>query len=92
MFELIDSVTLLLFCVSLLRSLSSALFERHLGETGVPFLLGHRPSIGDFGLLAPIYAHLYRDPVPGFILRTRWVYKWVYRGCCEVLLGVVRRN
>ena len=53
----------------------------------MPFLLGHRPSIGDFGLLAPIYAHLYRDPVPGFILRTRWVY----RGCCEVLLGVVSR-
>ena len=29
-----------------------------------PYLLGWRPSIGDFGLIAPMYAHLGRDPYP----------------------------
>lgn len=28
----------------------------------LPFLLGDRPSIGDLGLLGPLYAHLGRDP------------------------------
>src|SRR3546814_6933768 len=27
-----------------------------------PFLLGSRPSIGDYGLIGPLYAHLWRDP------------------------------
>jgi glutathione S-transferase len=36
-----------------------------------PFLLGTRPSIGDFALLLPLYAHLYRDPLSGRILRER---------------------
>jgi glutathione S-transferase len=30
----------------------------------VPYLLGGRPSLADFGLMAPLYAHLGRDPVP----------------------------
>ncbi len=29
-----------------------------------PYLLGTRPSIGDFGLIGPLYAHLGRDPYP----------------------------
>jgi glutathione S-transferase len=29
-----------------------------------PYLLGARPSIGDFGLVAPLYGHLGRDPWP----------------------------
>lgn len=33
------------------------------------FLLGEIPSIGDFGLIAPLYAHLYRDPYPGELMR-----------------------
>lgn len=51
--------------------------ERHFSE--VPFLFGTRPSIGDFGLIGPLYAHLYRDPYPGDLMRrtapsvTRWV-------------------
>ena len=28
------------------------------------YLLGDKPCTGDFGLLGPLYAHLYRDPVP----------------------------
>jgi len=39
-------------------------FELH------PFLLGSRPSIGDYGLIAPFYGHLYRDPACGKIMRT----------------------
>src|SRR5690606_24974547 len=31
-------------------------FSRH------DYLLGDRPSIGDFGLIGPLYAHLYRGP------------------------------
>ena len=54
-------------------------FNRHLEEH--PFLLGGRPSIGDFGLIGPLYAHLYRDPYPGSLMRERApnVAKWVER-------------
>ncbi len=45
------------------------------------FLLGGRPSLGDFGLMGPLYAHLFRDAVPGFSMRTRYplVAEWVER-------------
>jgi glutathione S-transferase len=45
------------------------------------FVLGGLPSLADFGLLGPLYAHLYRDPVAGFDLRTRFplVSEWVER-------------
>ena len=45
------------------------------------FALGGLPSLADFGLLGPLYAHLYRDPVAGFALRTRFplVTEWVER-------------
>ena len=33
-----------------------------------PFLFGTRPSIGDLGLIGPLYAHLYRDPASGEIM------------------------
>lgn len=33
------------------------------------FLLGSRPSIGDFGLYGPLYAHQYRDPASGALMR-----------------------
>ncbi len=33
------------------------------------FLLGSAPTIGDFGLMGPLYAHLYRDPYPGKLMR-----------------------
>jgi glutathione S-transferase len=46
-----------------------------------PFLLGTRPSIGDFGLMGPLYAHLGRDPVPARLMRERAprVAAWVER-------------
>ncbi len=45
------------------------------------YLLGKRPSIADFGFIGPFYAHLYRDPYPGKILRTEApaVAAWVER-------------
>jgi glutathione S-transferase len=56
------------------------LFEQHL-MAGHDFGLGGRPSIADFGVLGPLYAHLYRDPVPSLLLRTRYplVAAWCER-------------
>ena len=56
-----------------------AVLETHFGVHD--FVLGGLPSLADFGLLGPLYAHLYRDPVAGFALRTRFplVTEWVER-------------
>ena len=53
----------------------NAHFERY------PYLLGWRPCIGDFGLIAPLYAHLGRDPYPARLMQQRAtrVYRWVER-------------
>jgi len=53
--------------------------EIHFGKHD--YVLGGRPSLGDFGLLGPLYAHLYRDAVPGYALRTHFplVCEWVER-------------
>lgn len=47
----------------------------------VPYLLGGHPSIADFGLMAPLYGHLGRDPAPAQImaLRAPNVARWVER-------------
>ena len=50
--------------VALLGELQ-AHFEQH------DFLLGGRPSIADFGLMGPMYAHLYRDPAPGKLMKKK---------------------
>lgn len=46
-----------------------------------PYLLGGRPSLADFGMIAPLYAHLARDPVPAFLMRTTApsVARWTER-------------
>ena len=46
-----------------------------------PYLLGWTPCIGDFGLLAPLFAHLGRDPKPLQIMQQQavHVYRWVER-------------
>ncbi len=46
-----------------------------------PFLFGTRPSIGDYGLIGPLYAHLYRDPASGEIMErlAPRVADWVRR-------------
>jgi len=45
------------------------------------FLLGSKPCVADFGFIAPLYAHLYRDPKPGELMRQKApnVVKWVER-------------
>ena len=45
------------------------------------FVLGARPSLADFGLFGPFYAHLYRDPYPGDFMRRNApaVASWVER-------------
>ena len=45
------------------------------------YLLGSKPCIADFGFIAPLYAHLYRDPAPGKLMRERApaVVAWVER-------------
>ncbi|MCC5886515.1 MAG: glutathione S-transferase N-terminal domain-containing protein [Gammaproteobacteria bacterium] len=46
-----------------------------------PFLFGNRPSIGDFGLIGPLYAHQYRDPASGALMEriAPSVVAWVKR-------------
>jgi len=34
-----------------------------------PYLFGGRPSLADFAYLGPLYAHLYRDPASGEIMK-----------------------
>ena len=53
------------------------------------YLLGGAPSLADFGLLGPLYAHLYRDAVSGFALRTHFplVCEWVERSNGEGCLN-----
>lgn len=45
------------------------------------YLLGSKPCIADFGFIAPLYAHLNRDPAPGKLMRERApaVVAWVDR-------------
>lgn len=47
----------------------------------MPYLFGGRPSIGDYGLIASLFAHLGRDPVPAQIMKLRAprVFRWVER-------------
>nr|CAB3262554.1 uncharacterized protein LOC100180334 [Phallusia mammillata] len=40
-------------------------FDKH------PYFLGGQPCIGDFAMGGMMYAHLFRDPMPGFLMKTR---------------------
>lgn len=53
--------------------------DAHFAE--VPYLLGNRPCVGDFGMIAPLYAHLGRDPKPLSLMQTRapHLFRWVER-------------
>jgi glutathione S-transferase len=44
-----------------------------------PYLLGGSPSIADFGLMAPVYAHLGRDPSSNAELKLKApaLYRWI---------------
>lgn len=47
----------------------------------MPYLLGFEPTIADYGLIGPLYAHLGRDPYPASLMRQRAprVARWVER-------------
>ncbi len=55
------------------------LFSQHLADW--PYLLGGRPSLGDYGLIAPLYPHLGRDPYPAQLMQRTAprVWRWVER-------------
>ncbi|MCY3640385.1 MAG: glutathione S-transferase N-terminal domain-containing protein [Gammaproteobacteria bacterium] len=46
-----------------------------------PYFLGGKPCIGDFGMMAPLYGHLGRDPKPLSLMQTQAVrlFRWVER-------------
>ncbi len=46
-----------------------------------PYLLGGVPTLADYGLMAPLYAHLGRDPYPANLMKLKApsVYRWTER-------------
>lgn len=56
-----------------------SLLDAHLRTA--PFLLGGRATRGDYGLIAPLYAHLGRDPYPASLMKriAPAVYRWTER-------------
>lgn len=55
------------------------LLDQHFATS--PYLLGDRPCVGDFSLIAPFYGHLGRDPKPLSLMQARAVhlFRWVER-------------
>lgn len=60
------------------------------------YLLGGRPTLADFALMGPLYPHLYKDPVPGFMMRTEYplICEWINRtnGSTEAGAGSYRQS
>lgn len=56
-----------------------SLYNAHL--EGSYYLLGHAPTIADYGLFNPLYAHLARDPKPAHFMKTSapLVWNWIER-------------
>lgn len=55
------------------------ILDRHFASHA--YLLGGRPSIADFGMMAPFFAHLGRDPYPSQLMKLRSpnVFRWTER-------------
>ncbi len=55
------------------------LLDQHFAE--VPYLLGYKPGIADFGMIAPFYGHLGRDPAPLRLMQTKAIrlLRWTER-------------
>lgn len=47
----------------------------------MPYLLGGRPSLADYGMIGSLFAHLGRDPIPAQLMKLRSprVFRWVER-------------
>ena len=56
-----------------------AVLDQHFATQ--PYLLGGRPCMGDFSLIAPFYGHLGRDPKPISLMQAKAVnlFRWVER-------------
>jgi len=54
-------------------------FSAHLTEHD--FIFGGRPTLADFAIYGPLYAHLYRDPASGALMKSHapLVARWVER-------------
>ena len=55
------------------------ILEAHFVRT--PYFFGDHPTIGDYGMMASLYAHLARDPVPASLMKNRApsLYRWTER-------------
>ncbi len=55
------------------------ILNRHFAQH--PYVLGGRPSIADFGLMAPLFAHLSRDPYPSHLMKLTApnLFRWTER-------------
>jgi glutathione S-transferase len=55
------------------------LLDAHLARS--PFVLGSSPTLADWGLIGPLYAHLARDPFPQRLMKARAhrVWRWTER-------------
>jgi glutathione S-transferase len=55
------------------------ILEAHFSRT--PYLLGAKPTLGDYGFMCSLYAHLGRDPVPSGIMKNRSpsTFRWTER-------------
>ncbi len=68
-------------CAAIESSYEALLAELDAHFAEHDFLLGSRPSIGDYGLIGPLYAHQFRDPASGALMQrlAPEVVKWVQR-------------
>ena len=62
-----------------------------------PFILGEAPTLADYGMLGPLFAHLGRDPVPEAIMKREApnVFRWTERmnaGAYDVPEYIRRRD
>lgn len=55
------------------------ILEAHFVRT--PYLFGETPTIGDYGMMCSLYAHLARDPVPSALMKNRApsLFRWTER-------------
>ncbi|MGB0905945.1 MAG: glutathione S-transferase family protein [Maricaulaceae bacterium] len=55
------------------------ILEAHFART--PYLFGSNPTIGDYGMMCSLYAHLARDPVPSARMKNRApsLFRWTER-------------
>ncbi|MCB9661105.1 MAG: glutathione S-transferase family protein [Sandaracinaceae bacterium] len=62
------------------RFTASLLAQLELHLRAYPFLFGTRPSVADFALYGPLWAHLYRDPGSTYLFRdTPHIVAWFER-------------